>query len=157
MRKYFLIVLLPMVFAGCATPQAVKERHEFRPQTDAFFLLKSSPWDARFRSELSQKGFKVLKSPAQQPAITKGKDAGPSLGADVADARYGLALSWVILDHCVENDSKVIDATLAVSDIKTKEAILVIKKSGFTGPCGPPRTVVFEELVNSLADGLRRK
>lgn len=157
MRKYFLIIVLPMILAGCATQLAVKERQEFRTQTAAFVLLKSSPWDARFRSELSQKGFKVLKSSTQLPAITKGKDAGPSHGADVPEAQYGLALSWAIQDHCVENDSKVIDATLVVSDIKTKEVIMVIKKSGFTGPCGTPRTLVFEELVNSLANGLRRR
>ncbi|HQS58680.1 MAG: hypothetical protein B7Y56_11135 [Gallionellales bacterium 35-53-114] len=157
MRKYILIPVLLLVFAGCTTPQAVKEQHAFTPQTNAVVLLKSSPWDARFRSELSQKGFKVLKSPAQNSAISKGNGLEPGPGGVVSEARYGLALSWVTLDHCVENNSRIIDATLAVSDIKTNEVVLSIKKSGFTGPCGPHSSIVFADLVNSLADGLRRK
>lgn len=146
-----------MVFAGCATPHAVKELHEYMPQTDAFVLLNNSPWDSRFRAELSKKGFKVLKSSSHSAVNSKGSDGESSRGADIVEARYGLALSWVNLDHCVENNSKVIDAKLEVNDIKANEVILVIRKSGFTGPCGPPRGVVFEELANSLADGLRRK
>lgn len=157
MRKYFLILVLLLVFAGCATPQAVKEQHAFTLQTNAVVLLKSSPWDARFRSELSQKGFKVLKSPPQNSAITKGSGLERGPDAFVTEARYGLALSWVTLDNCVENNSRLIDATLAVSDIKTNEVVLLIKKSGFTGPCGPHSSIVFADLVNALADGLRRK
>lgn len=157
MRRNLFILVLPLVFAGCTAPHAVKERDKYTPQSDAFVLLNSSPWDSRFRSELSKRGFKILKSPAQNAVISKGRESEASRSADVAEARYGLALNWVTLDHCVENNSKVIDATLEVSYIKSNEVILVIKKSGFTGPCGPPRAVVFEELVNSLADDFRHK
>ncbi|MFA6903276.1 MAG: hypothetical protein WC236_09355 [Gallionellaceae bacterium] len=81
MRKNILTLVLLLVFAGCATPQAVKEQYAFTPQTNAVVLLKSSPWDARFRSELSPKGFKVLKSPAQNSAISKGNGLEPGPAA----------------------------------------------------------------------------
>ena len=126
-----------MILSGCSTPSVVKEAIETPHQSDAYVLLNTSPWDSKLRAELTKRGFRVLKSPA-------------------SEARYGLLFSWVEMDKCVENNTKVIDAKIEVKDFHSKEVVLVIRKNGFTGPCGPPRTLVFEDLANLFAVGLQR-
>lgn len=152
MRKLLLMLTLSLTLGGCAAPLRVEKLQDFAPQSDTFVLLSSSPWDSKLRVELSKKGFKVLKFASQNTVVAKGGDGELARVFDEAEARYGLSLSWVDIDGCVQNSSKVIDATLEVTDIKTNEVLLVIEKGGFTGPCGPPRDMVFEGLANALAD-----
>ena len=157
MHKYFLTNILALTIVGCAAPHKVEKIQDTSPQSNTFVLLSSGQWDAKLRAELSKKGFKILKDASRNSASAKGAEGEVTRVRNEADARYGLTLSWVSIDRCVENSSKVIEATLEVTDIKTKEVVLVIEKSGFTGPCGPPRDTVFDGLASELADSWRSK
>lgn len=150
MIKIISLSFMVMLLSACATSQSVVKLSEFIPESNEFVLLSSSPWDTKLRVELAKNNLKVLKFSSQYQVIERG--LGSTRVYNESGARYGLTLTWVGIDQCIQNSTRVIDATLEVSDLRTNEVLLVIEDGGFTGRCGFPRKMVFAELAEALAN-----
>lgn len=151
MFKGIILISMVIFLNGCAASLSVEKLQDFTPRSKTFVLLSTSRWDSKIRTELSKKGFKVLKFATQNRVITEGKDGEIARVFNEAEARYGLTFTWEGVDRCIYNSSKLINGTFEITDIKTNEVLLVIEKGGWTGPCLDPRGMVFEDLAEALA------
>ena len=151
MFKKLFAVFVVFCLNGCATSLKVEKLQDFTPQSKTFVLLSTTQWDTKLRTDLSKKGFKVLRFASQNQVIAEGKDGEIARVFNEAAARYGLTFSWEGIDRCIYNSSRLINGTLEVTDIKTNEVLLVIEQGGWTGPCADPRGMVFEDLADALS------
>ena len=152
MLRLMITVFAAIVLSGCATSLKVEKLQDFTPQSKTFVLLSKTQWDSKIRTDLSKKGFKVLRFASQNQVVAEGKEGEIARVFNEAEARYGLTFTWEGVDRCVYNSSRLINGTFEITDIKTNEVLLVIEKGGWTGPCADPRGMVFEDLAEALSD-----
>lgn len=152
MPRMMFTILVIIALGGCATPLKVEKLQDFTPQSKTFVLLSTTQWDSKIRTDLSKKGFKVLRFASQNKVIAEGKEGEIARVFNEAEARYGLTFLWEGVDRCIYNSSRLINGTFEVTDIKTNEVLLVIEKGGWTGPCADPRGMVFEDLAEALSN-----
>lgn len=125
-----------------------------------FVYLSRTEWDNNFRIALFEAGFKVKKfsstTSKRNNNIQKHNNTITEDGTsfNVAEARYGLSLQKnKILDWCPFNDEVKANFELEVSDLRTNDVILIIKKGNWTGLCGPfsvRENYIFTELALEL-------
>jgi hypothetical protein len=149
-NRLLIAVFAAVALSGCATSLKVEKLQDFTPQSKTFVLLSTSQWDSKIRTDLSKKGFKVLRFAYQNQVISEGKEGEIARVFNEAEARYGLTFTWEDVDRCIYNSSRLINGTFEITDIKTNEVLLVIEKGGWTGPCADPRGMVFEDLAEAL-------
>lgn len=147
-----MIAFSAIALSSCATSLKVEKLQEFIPQSKTFVLLSATQWDSKIRTDLSKKGFKVLRFASQNRVIAEGNDGEIARVFNEAEARYGLTFTWEDVDRCIYNSSRLINGTFEITDIKTNEVLLVIEKGGWTGPCADPRGMVFEDLAEALSN-----
>ena len=151
-KRLLIAVFLAITLSGCATSLKVEKLQDFTPQSKTFVLLSTSQWDSKIRTDLSKRGFKVLRFASQNQVIAEGKEGEIARVFNEAEARYGLTFTWEGVDRCISNSSRLINGTFEITDIKTNEVLLVIEKGGWTGPCADPRGMVFEDLADALSN-----
>jgi hypothetical protein len=151
-----LLLAIVTTLTACAASLRVEKLQDFSPDSKTVVLLNSSQWDAKLRTELAKKGFKVLRFAARDTVISEGKEGEIARVAREAAARYGITFSWEEVDRCIYNSSRLINGTLEISDLQTNEVLLVIEKGGWTGPCADPRGMVFEDLADALSKNWKR-
>jgi len=150
--KHLIYPFIFLVLSGCAASLTVDKLQDFKPQSKVVVLTDSSRFDAKLRTELAKKGFKVLKYASTQKVVSEGNDGEIARVFNEAEASYGLTFYWEQVDRCIYNASKLINGTFEVTDLRTNEVLLVIEKGGWTGPCADPRGMVFEGLAQALLD-----
>ena len=145
-----------MLLSGCASSLNVDKLQDFKPVSKNLVFLTQTEWDGNFRVELARQGFKVLKMPSINTVVTQGQNKQEIARLySEAEARYGISITWQRVDMCIYNSSRLIDVTMEVTDMKTNEVLMVVKKGGWTGPCLDPRDKVFEVLAKVLANEWR--
>ena len=152
MPRLMSTVFAAIVLSGCATSLKVEKLQDFTPQSKTFVMLSTTQWDPKIRTDLTKKGFKVLRFASQNQVVAEGKEGEIARVFNEAEARYGLTFTWENVDQCIYNSSRLINGTLEITDIKTNEVLLVIEKGGWTGPCADPRGMVFEDLAEALSN-----
>ena len=140
--------ILPLIFAalllgGCATPLQVGKLNDFNPTSDRLVLLSRSRWDIDLRLALAKKQFTVLKFASQATVIKDGDNKTETEIFNRAEARYAITAYYEQIDHMMIADTKKLNITLEVTDIKSNEVVLVIKKKGWSDR-------VFDELADEL-------
>lgn len=155
MRLIF-ISLLVGTLCGCINSLHVEKLSEFNPQSNTFILLDggdSHKWDSLLRIAMQKKGFKILRFSSQRTIVESPTSKRSEISNEAA-ARYAMELYWDYVPGsgtCISGDANLINATLQITDIKTNEVLLVIKKGGVTTPCGFFQgSSVFEDLADAL-------
>lgn len=151
-KRLLIAAFSGIILSGCAASLNVEKLQDFTPQSKTFVLLSTSRWDSKIRTDLSKKGFKVLKFSSQEQVIAEGKKREIARVFNEASARYGITFTWEHVDRCVYNSSILINGTFEITDLKTNEVLLVIEKGGWTGPCADPRGMVFEDLAEAMSN-----
>ena len=152
MKILILLSAFVLFVTGCAAPLSIERIRAFTPESKIIALTGSSRYDAKIRTALAKKGFKVLKWVSQQQVVSKGQDGELARIYNEATARYGLTVYWSdYVDRCTYNKSRKLDGTFEITDINTNEVILVIEKGGWTGPCaGLGIVTVWDHLAEAL-------
>ena len=150
MRSLILLSAFVLFVTGCAAPLSIERIRAFTPESKIIALTGSSRYDAKIRTALAKKGFKVLKWVSQQQVVSKGQDGELARIYNEATARYGLTFYWEFVARCAYNSTKQIDGTFEITDINTNEVLLVIENGGMTGACGQAGGTVFDGLAEAL-------
>ena len=141
--KILPVLLVALLLGGCAAPLKVSKLNDFNPQSNRLILLSKSRWDIDLRLALAKKKFTVLKF-ASQATVIKGNDYKTEAEIfDRAEARYAITAYYEQVDEMMIADTKKLNITLEVSDIKSNEVVLVIRKGGWSDK-------VFDELADEL-------
>jgi hypothetical protein len=150
-RHAALILIAILTLTACAASLRVEKLQDFTPESKTVVLLNSTQWDAKLRTELAKRGFKVLRFAARDTVISEGKEGELARVFREADARYGITFGWEGVDRCLYNSSRLINGTVEVTDLRTNEVLLVIEKGGWTGPCADPRGMAVVRLLAMYA------
>lgn len=156
MLRTTVAILAALTLGGCAAPFKVEKLQEFTPQSNTFVLLSTTQWDAKLRTELSKKGFKILKFASQNKVISDGKEGEIARTFNEAEARYGITFTWQGRDSCPYNSSQWIIGSFEVSDINTNEVLLVIEMNEWTEPCAFRGGMGFKDLAETFAKVWRK-
>ncbi len=141
--KKLTALLVALLLVGCAAPLQVSKLNDFNPQSDRLILLSKSRWDIDLRLALTKKQFTVLKFASQATVIKDSDDKTATEIFNRAEARYAITAYYQQIDEMMVSDKKKLNITLEVSDIKSNEVVLVIKKGGWSDR-------VFDELASEL-------
>lgn len=108
-------------------------------------MLSKSRWDINLRLALAKKHFTVLKFASQATVIKDNDTKTETEIFDRAEARYAITAYYEQIDEMMIADKKEkeLNITLEVSDIKSNEVVLVIRKGGWSDR-------VFDELADEL-------
>jgi hypothetical protein len=141
--KTLALLLVTLLLGGCAAPLQVSKLNDFNPTSDRLILLSKSRWDINLRLALAKKKFTVLKFASQETVIKSNDSKTESEIFDRAEARYAITAYYEQVDEMMIADTKKLNITLEVSDIKSNEVVLVIRKGGWSDK-------VFDELADEL-------
>ena len=151
MKNLILLSAFVLFITGCAAPLSVDRIQAFTPESKILLLTNNSRYDAKIRTALAKKGFKVLKWSSRQQIVSKGQDGELARIYNEATARYGLTFYSEFVARCAYNSTKQIDGTFEITDINTNEVLLVIENGGMTGACGQAGGTVFDGLAEALS------
>jgi hypothetical protein len=131
-----LVALMGMAIlvTGCTQGLQVQkaDRAALVSRSKHVVLLTQSKWDARLKQALTSEGFRVDASPGTT-------DTG--LAMDLGNQ----------IDFCVVNENiKLDNVTLTVSDLRANKTIVTVSKGGITGPCAWHTGSVFNDLAIAL-------
>lgn len=143
--KTSLVLLFALLLAGCAEPLQlqVSKLNDFYPKSNRLILLSKNRWDVDLRLALAKKQFTVLKFPSQSTVIEENGARKETEIYNRAEARYAITAYYEQVDRMMISDKKKLNITLEVSDMKSNEVLLVIKKVGWSDR-------VFDELADEL-------
>jgi hypothetical protein len=139
------VLIVALLLNGCAAPLQVSKFNDFNPQSDRLILISKSPWDVDLRLALTKRQFTVLRFASQATVIKENDNKTEAEVFDKAEARYGITVYYDVVDRDLFSAKRKLDVTLEISDLKSNEVVMVIKKGGWSHR-------VFDE----LADELRR-
>ena len=137
------VLITALLLSGCAAPLQVSKFSDFNPKSDRLILISKSPWDVDLRLALTKRHFTVLKFASQATVIKDNDNKKETEIFDRAEARYGITVYYDVIDRDLFSAKRKLDVTLEVSDIKSNEVVMVIKKGGWSHR-------IFDELADEL-------
>ena len=141
--KILAVLFAALLLGGCAAPLQVSKLKDFNPKSDRLILLSKSRWDIDLRLALAKKQFTVLKFASQATIIKDNDNKTETEIFERAEARYAITAYYEQIDEMMIAGKKKLNITLEVSDMKSNEVVLVIKKGGWSHR-------VFDELAGEL-------
>ena len=148
-RALFTALVVFTLISSCAKPLEVTLISRIEDKTRIFALLGTTPYDKDLVISFAKRGLKIKKFSSVKTVTEKSENL--DVEYNLAEARYGITLSWTrAMDICLVNSGVKIDVTVEISDLKTNEIVMYIEKGGWTQPCGLRKALIFDDIAAEI-------